>query len=154
MRSRHAGPAKEIYLDEIIFFIFSFVLLRHLFWFTWQLSRISWTCDTGNEQCKFRQNIKWFSLKNCSIRKMRLKRRLVLVFSFQLVHFALVSRIIYIITMKFCKHFKLTAFWPWWSVYVVFKIYFNLFHSYFLFEFANLLLLYIYINPNLKIWYL
>ena len=30
-------------------------------------------CGTGNKQCKFRQNIKWFGLKNCSIDKMRLK---------------------------------------------------------------------------------
>ena len=38
-------------------------LLEYLFWFTWQHSRISLTCGTGNDQCKFRQNIKWFGLK-------------------------------------------------------------------------------------------
>ena len=53
--------------------IFSLFLMRHLFWFTWQHSRISWTCGMGNKQYKFRQNIKWFGLKNCGIDKMRLK---------------------------------------------------------------------------------
>ena len=51
-------------------------MLRHLFWFTRQSRRISWTCGIGNKQCKFRQKIKWIGLENCSIRKMRLKRRL------------------------------------------------------------------------------
>ena len=40
--------------------------MRHLFWFMRQLSRISWTCGTGNEQSKFRQDIKWFGLRKCS----------------------------------------------------------------------------------------
>ena len=39
---------------------FSSILLEHLFSFTWQHSRISWACGTGNDQCKFRQNIKCF----------------------------------------------------------------------------------------------
>ena len=60
----------QIYLDETNIFFF---LLRHLFLVTQQHRRISWTCGTGNEQCKFRQNIKWFGLKNCSINKMTLK---------------------------------------------------------------------------------
>ena len=88
MQWRSVGPAnqpekqwfssKNIQIIKNLFskMIFSFGLLRHLFWFTRQLSRISWTCDTGNEQCKFRQNIKWFGLKKFSIRKMRLKCRL------------------------------------------------------------------------------
>ena len=48
-------------------------LLSHLFWFMGQHIRISWTCGTGNKRCKFRQNIKLFGLKNCSIDNMRLK---------------------------------------------------------------------------------
>ena len=56
--------------------ICSFVLLRHLFWFMRQLIRISWTCGTRNELCKFRQKIKWIGLENCRINNMTLKRRL------------------------------------------------------------------------------
>ena len=56
--------------------ICSFVLLRHLFWFTRQLIRISWTCGTRNELCKFRQKIKWIGLENRRINTMRLKRHL------------------------------------------------------------------------------
>ena len=51
-------------------------MLRHLFWFTRQLIRISWTCGTGNELCKFRQKIKWVGLENCRINNIRLKCRL------------------------------------------------------------------------------
>ena len=60
----------QIHLNEINIFKF---LLERLFWFTWQRSRISWTCGTGNKQCKFRQNIKWIGLENCRINNMRLK---------------------------------------------------------------------------------
>ena len=44
----------KIHVDEMNIFF----LLRHLFWFTWQDSRISWTCATGKEQCKVRHSIK------------------------------------------------------------------------------------------------
>ena len=60
----------QIHLNETNIFKF---LLESLFWFTWQRSRISWTCGTGNKQCKFRQNIKWIGLENCRINNMRLK---------------------------------------------------------------------------------
>ena len=63
----------QIYLNETNIFK---VLLERLFWFTWQHRRISWTCGTGNKQCKFRQNIKWIGLENCRINNMRLKCRL------------------------------------------------------------------------------
>ena len=56
-------------------------MLRHLFWLTRQLIRISWTCGTGNELCKFRQKIKWIGLENCRINNMRLKCRLRSTFS-------------------------------------------------------------------------
>ena len=45
----------------------------------WTFSFFCWdifsdSCNsTENEQCEFRQNIKWFGLKNCRIDKMRLE---------------------------------------------------------------------------------
>ena len=55
-------------------------MLRHLFWFTRQLIRISWTCGTRNELCKFRQKIKWIGLENCRINNIWLKRLLCSIY--------------------------------------------------------------------------
>ena len=45
-------------------------MLRHLFWFMQQLIRISWTCGTRNELCKFRQiysTTRWHLNSFCSM---------------------------------------------------------------------------------------
>ena len=68
--SKKITNPSQIYLNETNIFKF---FLERLFWFTWQLSRISWTSGIGNKQCKFRQNIKWIGLENCRINNMTLK---------------------------------------------------------------------------------
>ena len=87
----------QIYLNETNIFK---VLLERLFWFTQQRRRISWTCGIGNKQCKFRQKIKWIGLENCSIRKMRQKRRLRSTYSWSRTYAPGVSYYIEVLVLK------------------------------------------------------